>query len=205
MQLTSQSLTPNAAIPTQFAFGKPDGTGQIALSDNQNPHLKWVGAPEGTQSFALVCVDPDAPTDKSQANREDNTIDIDFPRGNFTHWTVANLPASVAEIAAGSHSSGITPRGKDAGPTPSGGVQGQNSYTQWFAGDADMDGTYCGYDGPCPPFNDERIHGYHFIVYAVDVPTLDLPDAFTAAELEAAMAGHVLDQAALIGTYSTRR
>ncbi len=205
MQLTSQSLTPNAPIATSFAFGKPDGNGQIALSDNKNPHLKWVDIPEGTQSFAIVCVDPDAPTDKSQANREDKAIDVDFPRGNFYHWTVANLPASVTEIAAGSHSSGITPRGKPAGATPSGGVQGQNSYTQWFDGDADMGGTYCGYDGPCPPFNDERIHGYHFIVYAVDVPMLDLPDAFTADDLDAALAGHLLGHAALIGTYSTHR
>jgi Raf kinase inhibitor-like YbhB/YbcL family protein len=149
-------------------------------------------------------MDPDAPTDKSQANLPDNPIPVDFPRGTFYHWTLANLPASVTEIAAGSHSSGITPRGKPAGATPSGGVQGQNSYTAWFDGDPDMAGTYCGYDGPCPPFNDERIHGYHFIVYAVDVPTLDLPEAFTADDLHAALAGHVLGHAVLIGTYSTR-
>ncbi len=204
MQLTSQSLTPNAAIPTTFAFGKPDGNGQIGLSDNNNPHLKWVDVPEGTQSFAIVCVDPDAPTDKSQANRQDKAIDVDFPRGSFYHWTVANLPASVTEIAAGAHSNSITPGGKSPGETPSGGVQGQNSYTQWFDGDADMGGTYCGYDGPCPPFNDERIHGYHFIVYAVDVPTLELPESFTAGDLHGALAGHVLAQATLIGTYSTR-
>lgn len=204
MQLTSQSLTPNTAIPSRFAFGKPDGSGQIALSDNHNPHLKWGDVPDGTQSFAIVCVDPDAPTDKSKANQTDSTIDVDFPRGNFYHWTLANLPASVTEIAAGSHSSGITPRGKEAGPTPSGGVQGQNSYTMWFDGDADMQGTYCGYDGPCPPFNDERVHGYHFTVYAVDVPKLDLPEAFTADDLLAALDGHTLATATLIGTYATR-
>jgi phosphatidylethanolamine-binding protein (PEBP) family uncharacterized protein len=31
---------------------------------------------------------------------------------------------------------------------------------------------YGGYDAPCPPWNDARLHHYHFIVYAIDAPTL---------------------------------
>jgi hypothetical protein len=40
--------------------------------------------------------------------------------------------------------------------------QGVNDYTGWFANDPDMAGEYYGYDGPCPPWNDERVHTYVF-------------------------------------------
>src|SRR3546814_13406313 len=30
-----------------------------------------------------------------------------------------------------------------------------------------MEGRYLGYDGPCPPWNDERVHRYHFEVIAM--------------------------------------
>ena len=39
----------------------------------------------------------------------------------------------------------------------------------WFASDKDMAGDYHGYDGPCPPWNDEIPHRYVFTVYALDV------------------------------------
>ena len=52
------------------------------------------------------------------------------------------------------------------------------------------------YDGPCPPIGRHR---YFHKLYALDT-TLDLAQA-TKAELEAAMKGHVLAQAELIGTY----
>ena len=52
------------------------------------------------------------------------------------------------------------------------------------------------YNGPCPPIGRHR---YFHKLYALDT-TLDLAHA-TKAELEAAMKGHVLAQAELIGTY----
>lgn len=204
MQLSSRSFAPYAAIPAEFAFGKADPESGIALAGNRNPHLHWWDAPTETMSFALVCVDPDAPTDKSKANTREADIPVDFPRGGFYHWALANLPANVDTIEEGVYSDGITPRGKATGLHAAGGLEGQNSYSMWFDGDADMEGVYGGYDGPCPPFNDERVHGYHFTVYALDVPKLDLPEAFTADQLEEALAGHILAQATLIGTYSTR-
>ena len=81
-------------------------------------------------------------------------------------------------------------------------MQGVNDYTGWFAGDADMGGDYLGYDGPCPPWNDARLHHYHFKLHALDVAALSLRHGFTLAELRAAMAGRVLAEAELIGTYS---
>ena len=94
MQLYSNSLTPNTRIEDDYVFGKPDGDGKIALSSNRNPHLRWSGAPDGTKTFAITCVDPDAPTDKSKANN-DTPIPVDFDRGEFVHWNIANLPATL--------------------------------------------------------------------------------------------------------------
>jgi len=83
---------------------------------------------------------------------------------------------------------------------------GLNDYTGWFAGDSDMGGDYFGYDGPCPPWNDELVHRYVFTVYALSVPRLDLPmsDArhFTRAQALAAMQGKILAQASLYGRYT---
>jgi phosphatidylethanolamine-binding protein (PEBP) family uncharacterized protein len=42
-----------------------------------------------------------------------------------------------------------------------------------------MAGEYYGYDGPCPPWNDERVHTYVFTLYALDIPRLPLEGRFT--------------------------
>jgi phosphatidylethanolamine-binding protein (PEBP) family uncharacterized protein len=81
-------------------------------------------------------------------------------------------------------------------------VRGRNDYTSWFAGDPDMEGVYGGYDGPCPPWNDDRIHHYTFTVLALDVESLGLGDDFDLAALRAAADGHVLASAAQVGTYT---
>jgi hypothetical protein len=65
-----------------------------------------------------------------------------------------------------------------------------------------MGGQYFGYDGPCPPWNDERLHHYHFELYATDVDRCPVDGAFTARDVRAALAGHVLAEAHLTGTYS---
>jgi Raf kinase inhibitor-like YbhB/YbcL family protein len=94
------------------------------------------------------------------------------------------------------------PRGKPGPQAPFGARQGINDYTQWFAGDNDMRGDYYGYDGPCPPWNDELPHRYIFTLYALDVDRLPLPARFTGADLRAALAGHVRAEARLTGLYS---
>jgi phosphatidylethanolamine-binding protein (PEBP) family uncharacterized protein len=97
----------------------------------------------------------------------------------------------------------VTVGGKACGPSPSGGVQGKNDYTSWFAGSGgDLEGTYGGYDGMGPPWNDERIHAYRFQVFALDVDSVGLDGAFSGAELQAAMSGHVLARAELICLYT---
>ena len=57
-----------------------------------------------------------------------------------------------------------------------------------------------GYGGPCPP---SGTHRYFFKLYALDT-YLDLEEGSTKGELEAAMAGHIIDSAELMGTYKRK-
>ena len=188
-------------IPGEFAFCVPAAQGHVAMAPNRNPRVAWRDAPAGTKSFALLCIDADAPTDPTDVNKEGATVPAGMPRGDFSHWVLVDIPGSATSVGEGADSDGVTPRGKPVGPTAHGG-RGRNDYTSWFAGDADMEGTYGGYDGPCPPWNDEVVHHYRFTVYALDVATLGLGGAFAAADTIAAMAGHVLESAFVTGVYT---
>lgn len=203
MQIKSNSFQHNGFIPAEFAFGKigsPDEP--IALSDNRNPHLAWGEHPAGTRSFALVCIDGDAPTVGDDVNQAGRTVPAELPRADFSHWLMIDIPSTCMEIDAGSCSDGITAKGKREPAGPTGSRQGKNDYSGWFASDPDMAGTYLGYDGPCPPFNDALVHRYCFRVYALDVDKLDLPDGFDWPQLQAALEGHVLGQAEIVGNYT---
>ncbi len=201
MQLRSDSFPNQGPIPGEFAFCVPGDEGPVALAPNRNPHLVWSDAPEATKSFALICHDPDVPSKPDDVNQEGRTVPADLPRVDFFHWVLVDIPASVTQIAAGSHSDGVTARGKPPGPAPQG-VQGINDYTGWFAGDEAMRGDYGGYDGPCPPWNDELLHHYHFTIYALDVESLGLAGNFTGQQARELIAKHTLAQATWIGTYT---
>jgi Raf kinase inhibitor-like YbhB/YbcL family protein len=203
MELRSDSFPNDGSIPGEFAFCVPADEGHVALAPNRNPHFAWSGAPEGTRSFALICHDPDVPSRGDDVNQEGRTVPADLPRVDFFHWVLVDIPPSVTEIVAGSHSDGVTARGKPPGAAGrEQGVQGINDYTGWFAGDEAMRGDYGGYDGPCPPWNDELLHHYHFTVYALDVESLGLSGSFTGQQALDAMAGHVLARASRVGTYT---
>ncbi len=202
MRLESQSFRDGEWIPERHAFARIDPKTHFTFAENENPHLAWSGAPKGTRSFALVCVDPDVPSVPDDVNREGRKVRADLPRAEFVHWVMVDLAPSVVEIAAGSCSRGVTPGGKRAPPGAPGARQGLNDYTGWFADDPELAGKYFGYDGPAPPWNDERIHRYTFEVFALDLEELALEPEFRAAEVRRALAGHVLARAALTGTYT---
>lgn len=163
--LSIKDISPNESIPSKFAYCVPEGSNKTIAGDNNIPHISWSNPPKGVKSFALVMVDPDVPQDFSPANKEDEVIAKDVPRRNFYHWLVVDIPPSVSQI------------NDDAI-----GVIGQNDY-----GVENL-----GYDGPCPPWNDERVHHYHFIIYALNVESLHLGKGFTGTILEKALKPELL-------------
>lgn len=201
MELTISSFPNNSPIPGEFAFCIPADEGHVQLAANKNPHLQWSNPPEGTKSFAVICVDPDVPSVGDDVNQEGKSVPADLARVDFYHWVLVDIAANLIEIAAAAVSDGVTARGKPIGRSEYG-INGKNDYTAWFAGDADMGGTYGGYDGPCPPWNDALLHHYNFRVYAVDVESLGLSGEFGGAEAVAALEGHTLAQAEWVGTYT---
>ena len=202
MQLTSQSFSDGSPIPGEFAFCIPAIEGHVALGSNRNPQLAWTGAPTGTQSFALICHDPDVPSRGDDVNQEGRSVPAELPRVDFFHWVLVDLPADANNIAAGSHSETVTANGKPGPARPDGSRHGINDYTGWFAGDGQMKGDYFGYDGPCPPWNDSIRHRYVFTVFALDVPSVAVEGHFTGQQVREAIAGHILAQASITVTYS---
>lgn len=201
MKITSSSFQDQSVIPGQYAFAIKDPGTHIALSSNQNPHLAWSDFPKETQSFALICHDPDVPSKGDDVNQEGKVVPASLPRVDFYHWVLVNIPSAVQAIAAGTHSNSITGKGKSAAQSPVG-TSGINDYTAWFKGDASMEGLYFGYDGPCPPWNDAIKHHYMFTVYALNTANVALKGAFTGAEALAAIKPHIIAQASITGIYS---
>jgi Raf kinase inhibitor-like YbhB/YbcL family protein len=95
------AVTPAPALAVRSDDLKHGGEMPLAFRDpniggtNTSPHLEWSGFPPDTQSFALTCYDPDAPTGTG-----------------FVHWAVANIPKDVTTLASGS--------GAVDGPMPAG-------------------------------------------------------------------------------------
>jgi len=202
MQLWSNSFADGHQIPGAFAFCVIDPAHHVKLSSNHNPHFAWRDAPAKTASFVVVCRDGDVPSKPDDVNQEGREVPSTLPRVDFYHWLLVDIPSSLTSIAAGSFSDTVTPRGKSGPLAPHGTRQGINDYTAWFAGDNDMRGDYFGYDGPCPPWNDEILHHYVFTLYALDVAKCGVSGTFKGADVLAAIRGHVLGQAALTGIYS---
>jgi hypothetical protein len=101
--------------------------------------------------------------------------DPDAPMGTWVHWTVWNITPDAT--------------GSDMGEVPSGGTEGTTSFGR------------TGWGGPCPP---SGTHRYFFKLYALDT-VLNLPATAEAGDLEAAMDGHILDKAGLIGLYNRQK
>ena len=202
MKLESSSFGNNQRIPGACAFAVPHATDHITLSSNRNPQLSWSGAPADTRSFALICHDCDVPSKGDDVNQEGRSVPAGLPRVDFYHWLLLDIPPGMGSIAEAEFSDGISARGKRGPEAKYGARQGLNDYTAWFADDKDMSGNYFGYDGPCPPWNDEILHHYVFTLYALDCEHCPVSGAFKGGEVLKAIEGHVLAKASLTGTYT---
>ena len=154
--LTSSSFADGATLPDAHVKARGD----------TSPALAWSGAPEGTKSFAITCYDPDAPTGSG-----------------FWHWTVANIPAGVTELAQGAGAVG-------GANLPHGAVQGRTDY-----GDA-------GFGGAAPPPG-HGPHRYIFTVFAVDVDQLDVTSDNSGAVFGFNLHFHTLAKAQLTASYES--
>jgi Raf kinase inhibitor-like YbhB/YbcL family protein len=100
------------------------------------------------------------------------------PRTTWVHWVLFNLPPGTTSL----------PEGAISADLPFGTLEGVNDWKR------------TGYGGPDPPVGRHR---YFLKLYALDaeLPLLDHP---TKGDVEKAMAGHVLAEARLMGTYQKR-
>jgi len=102
------------------------------------------------------------------------------PDGVVDHWVIFNISPEVTGIP---ETDDYTQHPGTAGTNTSGAL---------------------GYMGPCPPPEYEPSeHRYFFKLFALDTK-LDLPEGATKKEVLAALEGHVLAQAELMGRYKRR-
>ena len=95
--LTSPDIAPGGRISEAQVF-----SGFGCQGKNVSPALTWSNPPAGTQSFALLVHDPDAPTGSG-----------------WWHWLIYNIPANVSALAsgAGDPKKGLLPAGSVQGRT----------------------------------------------------------------------------------------
>ncbi|MCX4186229.1 YbhB/YbcL family Raf kinase inhibitor-like protein [Methylophaga sp. OBS4] len=97
------------------------------------------------------------------------------PKMTWVHWVIYNLPVDIAELAEGASPDNLPP----------GTQEGINDWKR------------TGYGGPCPPVGNHR---YFHKLYALDM-LLNFRGSPDKPAVEAAMDGHILEQATLIGYY----
>ena len=202
MKLATTAFADGGVIPAEFAFCAIDPAAHVRLSANRNPDFVWSELPAGTRSLVLLSHDPDVPSRGDDVNQEGRTVAASLARVDFFHWVLVDLPPDAAPIARGEFSDGVTARGKPGPNAPRGARQGINDYTGWFAGDKEMAGNYFGYDGPCPPWNDELPHRYVFTLMALGVARLPVAGVFKGPDVRSAAATHVLGTASVSGRYA---
>jgi Raf kinase inhibitor-like YbhB/YbcL family protein len=202
LQVRVDSFRNGGTIPNKYAFCVPAAQGHTGAGPDISPSISWSEGPRGTKSYAIILLDTDSPAEhREMMNKEGVTMTAAIKRHDFYHWVLADIPPDVRSLKEGADSSARVVHGKPATPAAAG-ARGLNDYTKVTASNEAMKGHYFGYDGPCPPWNDEIVHHYHFTVYALSAKPLDLPKDFDGPALLAAMKGKVLAQGETLGLYT---
>lgn len=202
LKVRVDSIKSGGMIPTKYGFCKPVAQGHAGPSDDISPPISWSKGPRGTKSYAVILNDTDSPkTDRDKMNKEGMTVPRTAERQTFYHWVLVDIPANVRSLKEGADSTARVVHGKTTPSTV--GTHGLNMFTVVFAANEALKRKYYGYDGPCPPWNDENVHHYHFMVYALSVKTLGLPADFDGPAAMEAMKGKILAEGRLDTVYST--
>lgn len=172
--LTSPAFVESAVFPTRCS-----GDGE-----NVSPALEWHGAPSQTRSFTLILVDPDVPWGQTVPAYGELPPPGTQPGDLFIHWIVTGIPATRTSL----------PHGASPGNMPEGILEAKNSFAL-FGGEANQ------YGGAAPPPS-TKAHAYRFVLYALDVPSLEgVTEESDFTAVTTAMAGHVLAAATLTGYF----
>jgi Raf kinase inhibitor-like YbhB/YbcL family protein len=99
LELASEAFAPGEEIPARHT----------CEGDDLSPQLAWKGELPGTESYALIVDDPDAP-------------DPAKPRRTWVHWVLYNLPGAVTELPEGA--------GNDDDGLPAGVLAGRNDWNR---------------------------------------------------------------------------
>jgi Raf kinase inhibitor-like YbhB/YbcL family protein len=189
-------------IPNKYAFCAPAAQGHTTAGDNFSPSISWSRGPHGTKSYAILLYDTDSPAEqRDKINKEGVTMTSAIPRRTFFHWVLVDIPPNTRALTEGADSDARVVHGKPATPAAVG-MRGLNDYTKVTAGNDATKGQYYGYDGPCPPWNDEVVHHYHFAVFALSAKKLDLPQDFDGAAVLDVIKDKVLAQGEVVGLYT---
>ncbi|HZV13339.1 MAG TPA: YbhB/YbcL family Raf kinase inhibitor-like protein [Candidatus Kapabacteria bacterium] len=108
--------------------------------------------------------------------------DPDAPNGTWTHWVAFDIPADLTALKSGA---------KKGMPLGHGIKQGHQDFGN------------VGYQGPMPPRGHGR-HRYYFTLYALDCPSLGIPEGAARSKIEHEMQGHILAKTQWMGTYERK-
>lgn len=166
IHLTSQDFNDGKPLPTR-AVMESLGTG----GKDELPQLSWSNIPEGTRTFALTCLDPDAPT-----------------ASGFWHLSAFNIPASVTSLPGGAVR-------WDTIDWSAFGVSGAGQGPVFVANDRNV----VGYTGAAPP-EGHIDHRYMFVVHAVDTE-LELGADATPTQVGFNLFKHAIGRGRITGIF----
>lgn len=189
LKVSVQSHRSGERIPDAFALCTPTPDGKSEkVKTPLRPTIAWSHVPAGTASIAVFMMDPDVPADFSDANQDGKTVKQEAARQPFFHYGSVDVPASARTL-----------QGAKSSRTP--------SYGHELLNDLGANGYIApksAYGGPCPPWNDERIHNYHFMVLALNNTQPAHVKGETAKEAFNRLMGSdaVLVHGTVVGTFS---